>query len=209
MNRKILYVRSGPYKLNLSKYNSQEVGLAKALTDLDCSVDILYYSDKNYDQIINYNDRTIKILWRKGIKIFRTGIYPSLLNQAYLKQYDAIICSEYSQLMSIILSKLHNNVYVYNGIYYNLFKLPFIEKFYDWLFVPLINKNVKGIFCKTRKAKKYLENKGINNLQVIGVGLDPKPVPKQMDKQTKCLLRKMDNHHNILFVGQLTKRKKS
>lgn len=121
--KRILYVRSGPYQINLDSYNSQEIGLATAFAERNVRCDVLYYhKKKNFDQVVKKNGHEIKILWRKGVRVLRSGIYPQILNRSFLSGYDAIFVSEYSQIMSVLLSRLHANVYVYNGPYYNLFK---------------------------------------------------------------------------------------
>ncbi|OYS90938.1 glycosyl transferase family 1, partial [Limosilactobacillus reuteri] len=128
--RKILYVRSGPYKVNLNGYNLQEIGLGKAFCKKGYDFDILYYSDENKIELIDTPQNNLRILWCKGIRLLRSGVYPKILKKEFLKKYDYIIVSEYSQIMAVLLSGLHSNVYVYNGPYYNLFKLKLIEPIY-------------------------------------------------------------------------------
>lgn len=207
--KKILYVRSGPYEVNLKGYNLQELGLASALLKYQYQTDIVYYTRSNdHDQIVACDDGNIKILWRHGIKILRSGIYPSVLNTNFLKQYEFAICSEYSQIMSILLSK-HIPTYIYNGPYYNLFKIPFVEPIYDACFCKYINNNIRHVFCKTKMAEAYLNKKGIYNTSAIGVGLDINKFSAvtNPDENTKKLLDKMHGKFNFLYVGSISKRK--
>lgn len=207
--KKILYVRSGPYKVDITGYNLQEVGLGKALNKIGYDVDILYYSDKNRVEILEDGDSKLRVIWSKGIKIFRSGIYPKILSKEYLRNYDYIIVSEYSQIMAVLLSKLHNQVYIYNGPYYNLFKIKYMEKLYDMIFVKVLNKRIKKIFCKTNRAEEYLSHKGFNNTEVIGVGLDFTKFNERIiiDNKTKKVLKMMSGHKSILYVGSISKRK--
>lgn len=207
--KKILYIRSGPYELNFDSYNLQEVGLGTAFCKLGFDFDIVYYSKENRDQVINIGNQVMTILWRKGIKFLRTGIYPFLFNKDFLNQYNAVIVSEYSQIMSVIVSKKHANTYLYNGPYYNLFKIPSMEKIYDALFCKSINTNICKVFCKTRMAQDYIAKKGIINSVVTGVGLDIKKFngEKEIQQETNSLLMNMDGHRNILYVGSIIKRK--
>ncbi|WP_302660101.1 glycosyltransferase family 4 protein [uncultured Clostridium sp.] len=209
VSKKILYIRSGPYELSFDNYNLQEIGLGKAFCKEGYDFDLLYYSKENRDQIIEVENKRIKVLWRKGIKILRTGIYPQILKKSFLSKYDTVIVSEYSQLMSILVSILHKNTYIYNGPYYNMFKIPFVEKIYDNLFINFINKNVIKIFSKTERAKQFIEKKGIVNVEVVGVGLDSTKFDKEkyLKKETENLLEKMKNKRNILYVGAIIKRK--
>ncbi|MDT9331590.1 glycosyltransferase family 4 protein [Clostridium perfringens] len=208
-NKKILYVRSAPYELNFNSYNLQEIGLGTAFCKVGYDFDLIYYSKRNKDQIIEVGNNRIKILWRKGIKLLRTGIYPQILNKKFLSTYDIVLVSEYSQLMTVLISRLHKNTYLYNGPYYNMFKIPFIEKIYDFLFVKYINKNILKIFNKTERAEKFIANKGISNSEVVGVGLDINKFTneKYVKELTQNLLEKMKNKRNILYVGSIIKRK--
>ncbi|OYS95940.1 glycosyltransferase family 4 protein [Limosilactobacillus reuteri] len=206
--RKILYVRSGPYKVNLNGYNLQEIGLGKAFCKKGYDFDILYYSDENKIELIDTPQNNLRILWCKGIRLLRSGVYPKILKKEFLKKYDYIIVSEYSQIMAVLLSGLHSNVYVYNGPYYNLFKLKLIEPIYDKLFVSVLNKRLKKIFCKTKMAENFLEKKGFSNTIPVGVGLDLEKY-KNVEKiavSTKTVLNKMQGHKNVFFVGSISKR---
>lgn len=206
---KILYIRSGPYELNFDNYNLQEVGLGKAFCRAGYDFDILYYSKENRNQIIKTDSNRLRILWRKGIKFLRTGLYLTICKKTFLNRYDAIIVSEYSQLMSVIVAFQHPNTYIYNGPYYNLFKIPIVEKFYDLLFCKYLNRRVRKVFCKTEMAKEYIARKGLTNSMVVGVGLDTAKFDEEevIESETEELLSKMDGYRNLLYVGQIVRRK--
>lgn len=207
-NNRLLYMRLGPYVLDFDSYNLQEVGLGKAFCKCGFDVDILYYSMVDKDQIIPTENGTLKILWRKGIKWLRTGLYPSMTSR-FLCRYAVVMTSEYSQILSWWVAKQHPNVYLYNGPYYNLFKFSFIEPIYDRLFCRSIDMNVRKVFCKTKLSKAYIEKKGIADSIVVGVGLDIDKYEKEnsIETETKALLSKMEGHRNLLYVGQMIKRK--
>lgn len=208
--KKILYVRNGPYKVNPNLYNLQEIGFCKELCNLGYNCDIIYYSDENKDEIIYKNNGArIKLLWRKGIKILRTGIYPSLLKKSFVNNYDLIITTEYSQIMSLLWTFFEPKVVLYNGPYYNLFKIAFIEKIYDFLFVKLLNRRLEKIFVKSNLSKEYLLKKGFTNIEVLGVGLDLDVFSKEVEKNTevKNLVDIMNENNCILYIGSLDERK--
>ena len=48
MTKKILYVRTGPYDLNINSYNVQEVGLAKAFCRLGYNIDVIVFKKKHH-----------------------------------------------------------------------------------------------------------------------------------------------------------------
>lgn len=208
-NKRILYVRSGPYEVRFDSYNLQEVGLGTAFCKQGYDFDLIYYAKENRDQVLDIGEKKLTIFWRKGIKLLRTGIYPFLLKRDFLAQYDIVIVSEYSQIMSYLIGKRHNNVYLYNGPYYNLFKLPFIEPIYDKLFCKKINKEMKKVFCKTKMAADYIGKKGITNTIVTGVGLDTSKFENETEilHETKSLLNNMSGKRNLLYVGSISHRK--
>ena len=209
-NKKILYVRSAPYKVNISGYNLQEIGLGKAFCNLGYDFDIVYYSDEDKIQNLEVEGKgNLRIIWSNGIRVLRAGIYPKILKKDFLNQYDQIIISEYGQIMAVLLNRLHNNVYIYNGPYYNLFKIKFIELLYDKLFVNFLDRNSKKVFCKTRMAEKYLNDKGFKNTLPVGVGLDIDNYTENltMDDVTKKICAKMSKKKNILYVGSISPRK--
>lgn len=206
---RILYVRCAPYVLTFDNYNLQEVGLGTAFCKAGYDFDLVYYSKENGNQVISIGDRKLTIFWRKGIKLLRTGIYPFLYKKSFLEDYDIVITSEYSQITSYLIAKKHKNVYLYNGPYYNLFKILFMEPIYDKLFCKEINKLVKKTFCKTQMSADYIRRKGITNTEVVGVGLDISKFENEnhIDSETMRLLEKMENHRNILYVGSIIPRK--
>lgn len=207
---KILYLRSGPYELNFNNYNLQEVGLGKAFCKAGFDFDIIYYTKgEEKNQNLDVPQNHLRILWRKGIKILRSGIYPQILKKDFLAQYDAVIASEYSQIMSVELIKRHEKVFIYNGPYYNLFKIKCLEPIYDALFCKKINCGVQKVFCKTQMSAEYIAKKGIVNTEIVGVGLDTVKFDLENTIQpiTQNLLDKMKNHRNFLYIGSVIKRK--
>ncbi|MBN7573936.1 glycosyl transferase family 1 [Clostridium sp. 2-1] len=210
--KKILYVRNGPYKVNPNLYNLQEIGFCKALCKKGFDCDIIYYSDIDKDEEIyvdNFNGKKINLLWRKGYKILRTGIYPSLLKKDFVNKYDLIITTEYSQIMSLLWTRYNPKVVLYNGPYYNMFKIPFTEKIYDVLFTKKLNKNLDKVFTKSDLAKEYLEKKGFENIDTLGVGLDTDIFDKVNNPSEKVieLQEFMKKNKSVLYVGSLIERK--
>ena len=209
---KILYVRNGPYKVNPNLYNLQEKGFCKALCNKGIDCDIVYYSDEDKDEIIYRDELTgkeIKLLWRKGYKILRTGFYPLLLKKEFANKYDLIITTEYSQIMSLLWTRYNPKVVLYNGPYYNMFKIPFTEKIYDLLFVKKLNSRLDKVFVKSELSKKYLENKGFQDVVTLGVGLDTDvfKVNDEIDSKTSELREFMKKNNCILYIGSLIGRK--
>lgn len=210
MIKRVLYIRSAPYKVNLNLYNLQEIGFSKELCKRGIDCDIIYYSDENKDQLIyEYKNKKVTILWRKGIRILRTGIYPKILNNEFMNKYDLIITTEYGQIMSLLCSKYNSKVVLYNGPYYNMFKIPIVEKLYDRLFVKYINSNMNKIFTKSKLSKEFLESKGFTNIETIGVGLDTSVFEQNIEvsDDVKYIIDFMSKNKCLLYVGSLDDRK--
>ena len=195
--------------MSFDSYNLQEVGLGKAFCRLGYDFDLVYYSKENRNQDISINGCKLTILWRRGIRFLRTGVFPFVLKKDFLERYDAVIMSEYDQLMSYLVAKRHPNTYLYNGLYYNLFKIPFFEPLYSFLFNKRENSLLKHTFCKTKDARDFLEKRHFSNMSVVGVGLDPEKFESESapDENTLNLLKKMEGHRNLLYVGSVSARK--
>lgn len=208
--KKILYVRSGPYKVNINSYNLQEIGFSKELCKRGIDCDILYYSNENKDELVYECDgKKVTVLWRKGIKLLRSGIYPQILKKEFMNEYDLIITTEYSQIMSLLCSMYKPKTVLYNGPYYNLFKIPQMEKIYDFLFVKYMNKNMAKIFTKSKISEEYLYNKGFTNIETLGVGLDINVFEKKFEIEQNVLeiIDFMKKYKCLLYVGSLDDRK--
>lgn len=209
MSKRILYLRSGPYEISGASYNLQEVGLLSEFCKRGIDCDLYYYSHESKKKIIDFPTAQLRIHWIKGIKILRSGIYPALLHKSFLNNFDVIICSEYSQIMTVLLSRLHSNVYCYNGPYYNLFKIKSTEKIYDRFFLKILNSNVKYFFCKSELATNYLNEKGISKTITVGVGQNIDEYKKDVipDDNTLTLMKYMDTNECLLIVGSIDDRK--
>lgn len=212
-SKRLLYVRSAPYKVSIDGYNLQEIGFCKALCRYGYQCDILYYSNEDRDEVI-YSEKkgSVRILWRKGIRILRSGIYPRLLKQNFINQYDLIILTEYDQIMTYLISKCTNKSVLYNGPYYNLFKIPILEPIYCKLFNSSINKNINIKLVKSQLSKEYLEARGFENVKVIGVGLDESKFINCENQdygenfKVKNILDFMGDN-SLLYIGSLIDRK--
>ncbi len=207
---KILYVKNSSSKIDLNSYNVQAVGLGKAFCNLGFEYDFLFFLNENKiikEEIIN--EHQFRIISRKGIRLLRSYYCGGILHEEYLSQYDFVISTEYGQIMTYFLSKVSNNVVLYSGPYYNLFKLPFISPIYDFFFTKKIDKNIQHKFVKSELAKEYLEEKGYTDIVNIGVALDIERFAKETEIQpeTQKLVRYMQNNRCILYVGTLSKRK--
>lgn len=210
--KNLLYVKSGPYKVNIDGYNVQAIGLCKQLIKLGYNCDIMFKDDYDHDEELFIDEKTgckLRILYRKGIKIWDTGIYRSILKKSFLKNYDVVISTEFDQIMTPLLARKHNNVVLYSGPYSNTFKKNFLGKIYNGLFRNTINKRIKHKLVKSSLAKEYMESLGYEGMEVVGVGLNNEKFDEEveMSSKTKEIVEYMKEKKTILFVGTIDRNK--
>ena len=207
---KILFVRSTPYDEDLNGYNVQGAGIAKAFCKLGYDCDYLNYH-KSRDAIIELleiGDYKARIIYKKRIRLFRTGICLPALREDFLSQYDIVICREYNQLMTHLIAKRHNNTSMYSGPYWNMFMIPFVSYIYDALFTRKLNRELKCKFVKSQLAKEFLEAKGFTNLIDIGVGLDTTRFEGVVcSEYTNKIIKYMRENRCLLYIGTLDQNK--
>ena len=211
MEHKILFVRTASNEINLNQYNLQGVGLGKAFVDLGYDFDYIYLSKKDeYEKIVYENNgHRLMMISKHRIRVFRTGICPKICSREFLSQYEYVISCEYGQYMTYLLSKNSDNVIMYSGPYYNLFKIPVTSYAYDALYTKAENENIKYKFVKSVLAKEFLEEKGYDNVHVVGVGLDTDGFKEKVEKDSKVekIEKYMKNNKCLLYVGAISDRK--
>lgn len=212
--KKILYVRNYPSEVDLNSYNLQEIGLGRELVKKGFNCDILYYSQKKNKEkqcIFKYGNCKLNIIWMKGYKFLDYVYFPKILKKTFLSQYDAIISTEYYQLMSYLLCKFSTKpVLIYNGPYEDIKKLKLFQKLYDILAKNVINNRSKKILVKSDLSKKYLIKKGLSNIETVGVGLNPDNFnnnEKEINEHLKNQLNIYKTNKKVIYVGQLQERR--
>ena len=174
---KILIIRMYPDVLNISNYNAQEIGLAKALIRKGHQCDIVLYTDKketSIQKISMENGKAVTIYWTPARKILKNCIYDKRLYEL-TKKYDVIQTAEYDQVGNLILQKATNNhMVIYHGPYESSYPKTYNRKclMSDFLFsfFPRF-KNVQ-LMAKSHLAEDFLNKKGFRKVESIGVGLD-------------------------------------
>lgn len=210
---RILLFRTNGNVLDINRYNSQELGLAKALRRQGIECDIAYYSaHSTKTQNYKVNNGNIKIYWIKGINIAGNGFFFKIDN--ILNQYDIIQVSEYDQIISIKLaffSKYRNKVVIYHGPYLTEYNKKYQLKCKVIDRIPL-SKNRKGkiqCFAKSILAKEFLQMRGFKNVLVTGVGLDTERLvnPSYITGEVRNILKEMDKGFTLLYIGNIEPRR--
>lgn len=218
---KILIVRGFASEINISNYNSQEIGLAKALTNKGYTCDIVYYTNckKAYIQELNVGENIIKIYWYPAIKMFNNAIYTQMIKDKILDNYDIIQTNEYNQFMTWYICKyIKKPIILYNGIYQdskNLLARIINNKIPEILFKKTVINNVNIAIGKSKLAENYLKNKGFKNTDTIGVGLDIEKLNNAYKKSENIykiienLKVKLNDNKVLLYVGRLNDKAKN
>ncbi|WP_025720467.1 glycosyltransferase family 4 protein [Paenibacillus polymyxa] len=227
MIRKILYIRNFASKVNGDSYNLQEVGLGKALVRKGYDCDIVYYNDRketHLEQVYRHEGCTLRIIWLHGFKFLSNSIYRDVLKDSFLDAYGLVITTEYNQIMTYLLSrKCPDKLALYHGPYRdNTHAL--IRKLYDIMLLPKVTKSLRRTYVKSDLAKRYLENKGFDNVVTLGVGLDRSKVERASDsdssnnsedisgereenREVANELRRIGDRPVLLYVGVLEERR--
>lgn len=219
---RILYIRNFARKVNPDSYNLQEIGFGKALIRKGYDCDVVYYDSEKEDsvqEVDRFQDHSLRIMWMKGIKILSNSIYRRILSKHFLDQYDLIITTEYTQIMSYLLSKIcPEKLVLYHGPYNDNNNL-IIQKIYDRFCLPKMKQNLKYNFVKSDLAKVYLSNKGFSKVHTLGVGLDRDKINQKKvlnpdlntkienlgDKKVILYIGILEDRRNILFLLQILK----
>lgn len=207
MPKKVLVLRFSPYDSNPNSYNIQEVGIGKAFCRMGYDYDHICFRKKDPKVWVFYehNGCQARFIEYPRLRFFRWGINFNLCKKEFLNQYDIIICREYYQIMSYLISRNCNHASLYSGPYWNMFMFKFFSPVYDRLFTGAINKNMRGKFVKSILAKEFLENKGYTDIVNVGVGLDMERFDDDTDilEDTQNIVNYMNEYRCLLFIGDL------
>lgn len=211
MSKKILLVRSTPSALHIDDYNVQQLGIGKSFVQKGFDYDFITFkkNEPRKDFVFYENNgcraRCIEL---PRTKFFRWGINKSICTEEFLSQYDMIICQEYYQLETYLISCNSDKVIMYTGPYYNMFVPGFFSPIYDVLFTRKINRQIKHKFCKSVLAYDFMKKKGYTGLENVGVALDTTRFENvEILPETQKLVDFMTENRCLLYVGSLIPRK--
>lgn len=211
---KLLIVRGYGSVMNMSMYNCQEIGLAKALSKQGIECGIVFFNGKNENHIetIECENKNEIVLYRlKGISIAKHGIMNSI--DEIVDKYDVIWVNEFNQYTSYKLCKRNDKkIIIYHGPYSPRYsKLRFIRNyFYNKLFFNEQTAKKIKVFTKSNLASNDLLKLGFEKVETLGVGLDSDKINNlgQEPKLLNEILRFRDGGGSLLtYVGTIDERK--
>ena len=211
MSKKILLVRSTPSAVNYDVYNLQQFGIGKSFVQKGFDYDFITFKKgdpKREFVFYESNGCRAKCIELPRRRFFKWGINTSICTEEFLSQYDLIICQEYYQLETYLISCKSDKVAMYTGPYYNMFFPKFFSTIYDALYTKKVNKQIKRKFVKSPLAYDFMEKKGYTGLETVGVALDTTRFENvEMLPETKELADFMTENRCLLYVGTRSSRK--
>ena len=214
---KILIIRNIPTYMNLENntYNIQEVGLAKALVRKGHVCDIIFWTNKNEDEVILPVDDCgkVHVFYKRGKEVLKNTVYVGC-NDLF-EQYDILQPCEYNQIQAWYLSKKYpEKTVIYHGPYYSKFnkKYNFICKLFDVFFLRSYIKRATKFIVKSEMAKVFLTEKDIDekNISIAGVGIDSQMFSLNDSNCTEPLymqMKKDANNLQLLYIGRFERRR--
>lgn len=214
---KILIIRNYPSYLDVKNntYNIQEVGLAKALVRKNNICDIIFWTNKEEEdvEIPVDNCGSVKVFYRKGKTFLKNTVYTDC--EELFSKYDVLQPCEYNQIQSWLLArKFPNKTVIYHGPYYSAFNKRYnlMCKLFDTVFLKAYIKQESKFIVKSKMAKEFLNQKGIQNenIYVAGVGLDAQMLSNNEMICKEELYTKMkqdESELKLLYIGRFEERR--
>ena len=171
---KILIIKTVPGQINIKSYNCQEIGLALALRKKGHIADVMCTSDNGYhhEEQVELMGESIKLYCMQAIKFLKNAWLKNC--DRIFNDYDILHVSEYNQVYTRHLAKKYKDkIVVFHGPYYSAFNRRYnlMAKFFDLFFLKRYKKLNTSFITKSRLAENYLRQKGLDNVQSIGVGI--------------------------------------
>lgn len=209
--KQILLVRATPNDLDINAYNVQQVGIGKSLVNKGYNYDFITFkkhAPRKETVFYEKDGCRAKCIELPRTRVLRWGINTDICKKEFLDQYDLIICQEYYQLETYLISCKSNRVAMYTGPYYNMFLPKCFSPIYDFFFTKKINQQIPYKFVKSVLAYDFMEKKGYTGLTNVGVALDTSRFADvEILPETKQLIDFMKANQCLLYVGSLIERK--
>lgn len=209
--KQILLVRATPNDLDINAYNVQQVGIGKSLVNKGYNYDFITFKKHTPRKETVFYEKDgcrAKCIELPRTRVLRWGINTDICKKEFLDQYDLIICQEYYQLETYLISCKSNRVAMYTGPYYNMFLPKCFSPIYDFFFTKKINQQIPYKFVKSVLAYDFMEKKGYTGLTNVGVALDTSRFADvEILPETKQLIDFMKANQCLLYVGSLIERK--
>jgi glycosyltransferase involved in cell wall biosynthesis len=199
-------------------YNSQEIGLARGLSQYGIHVDV-YVAGKG-SQVVT---RNIASSGSGSVRLFEVpfvrlplidqAFYPKLAGLLAKGDYHFIQVNEENELTSFLVARFARKrgirVVLYQGMYVQLTGRIYaaFQSLYDRVLLPCFRRYIDLALVKTSRAGRHLEGKGFQKIRILPVGLDPTPFSNQNDMNWREKLDIPAASTILLYVGIFEQRR--
>ena len=218
MRNRIAIFRPDSNYIDTNYYNSQEVGLAKALAQNGFDIDIFMsgrsktITEKN---IVFESYGTVNVYELPFILIpeIDHAIYPDLINILRKNNYKLIQVNESNELSCYWVSRYasKNNIpcIVYQGMYHPITGRlrSLFQRVFNKTLLPNFIKYTTIAVGKTTSAENYLKRLGFKHTTVLPVGIDTNAFDHSCEKNWRNDYDIPTNHKILLYVGVFEKRR--
>lgn len=215
---KLAIIRTLARPIDPKFYNSQELGLGRALLKHGVSTDVYVASDKReltattIEEDSGVNLRLIECPFRK-LPVINQAWLPKVARSLRENNYDLIHVNESNEIESWRIARLAQRMGIplllYQGMYQSIpgrVQSKF-QAIFDRLLLPSLRRNTTLALGKTQRAAQFLKTRGFDSPGVLPVGLDPAPLNTQSSTDWRAKLAIPENQILILYVGVLEERR--
>lgn len=218
---KIALIRPHPSIQKLAFYNSQEIGLAKALCNLGINVDVILVGEPNVFQkdTIYQSEHTCVnkvVLPHVRLPSLDLARFPNIEKFLSAQNYDFIHINEFNEFPTYQVAKFCNKsgtpFVFYQGMYKQFEGRAYTiyQTFFNLICRRTVINNAKLCLAKTTYAERYLHDNGFENTKVMPVGLDTQNlnIEGAHSKDVISILQQIPTDHNVvLYVGNFEPRR--
>ena len=214
---KIAIVRTDSSFQDVSSYNSQEIGLAKALRNLGHDVYVLVAKGSIDEGAIGNLKAESGIVVVQlpffTFPLLREPIYYRFNRYIESEKFDYVQINEEANISSALACLGCASKNIRFGLYQGMYKIlsgrkwKLYEVLHNVFLRPIIRKKASLVCCKTTRAREFLERRGYKDVRLLPVGLD---VDKFSNRKSFDWHRELglDSDANIiLYVGSIEQRR--
>lgn len=218
---RIAIVITNKIEYNISHYNTQEIGLGRALVRRGHTVDIFCFSQMRKRSTVEAQDSGVqlRVHFYDGISMPGRQTWPSNLYRLLERErYDIAHVHEYPWIVPTLASKFLKQrgakTILIQGMYQDfgsrikgMYNVAF-----DALFLHALRKHIDFVICKSDSAKEYMNKKGFSadQTRVIPIGLDVERFEHCIGvwNGLENIIRKISSFsRRLLYVGILEERR--
>lgn len=219
---KIAILRTDGSDVDQRQYNSQEIGLARGLTQLGHEVHIITASGEGNNppvELISGESGSHITIIRTGyrrIPVLEYGVLTNLRRLLLKGQYDLVHVSEENNPATTMVAYHCRRLGIPYVIYHGMYVVPsgrartWYDLMHGYFLAPSIRRNARAVLAKTTMARDFLISRGIEEVKVMPVGLDTSRFESiSGTSQHQELLAGLRSQYSqiLLYVGRLEHRR--